>query len=295
MQWLRSNTRNTRRLVFVAVSLTIVLYLGGRVGWFEPASARAEATSDRTAVSATEAGPEGTIPIGNLWGILKGGGPLMIPIGLCSLVLLAVLFERITALRRDRIVPMAFVTRFLRQIRRGDLDAKTAIELCDENKSPVAQVFAGAIRKWGRPGVEVEQGILDTGERVVQNMRKHLRIISGVATVAPLLGLLGTVVGMIRAFNDVATADALGRPELLAGGISQALLTTAAGLCVAIPALIAHMALVGHVDRLTIEIDRHGQELADIISSDPMAGTQRSHGAHGTPSPKSQARQKQSA
>jgi len=95
-------------------------------------------------------------------------------------------------------------------------------------------------------------------------------VINGVATVSPLLGLLGTVVGMIDAFNNIATADALGRPEMLAGGISQALLTTAFGLSVAIPALIFYLFFVSRVDQLIIEIDSIGQEVVNTISAEEL-------------------------
>src|SRR5690606_26617011 len=134
-------------------------------------------------------------------------------------------------------IPRPFVKRFIQQLRENQLDKAQALELCEQNDSPVARVFAAAVQKWGRPSVEVEQAIIDSGERVTNGLRKYLRMFNGIATVSPLLGLLGTVVGMIQAFNAIATSDAMGRPELLAGGISQALLTTAAGLTVAIPAL----------------------------------------------------------
>ena len=118
--------------------------------------------------------------------------------------------------------------------------------------------------------MEVEQAIIDTGERVTNDLRRYLRLFNGVSTISPLLGLLGTVLGMISAFNAIATADAMGRPELLAAGISQALLTTAAGLTVAIPALIAYLFFVSRVDRLIIDIDAAGQQLVDLISADAM-------------------------
>ena len=118
--------------------------------------------------------------------------------------------------------------------------------------------------------MEVEQAIIDAGERANNGLRRYLRILNGVATVSPLLGLLGTVVGMIRAFNAIATSDAMGRPELLASGISQALLTTAAGLSVAIPALICYMFFVSRVDRLIIDIDALGQELVQMISAEEL-------------------------
>jgi biopolymer transport protein ExbB len=183
---------------------------------------------------------------------------------------LAVIFERIIGLRRGRVIPKPFVTRFMQQIREGQLDREQAFDLCTENGSPVADVLAGAVRKWGRPAVEVEQAVIDAGERTTNGLRRYLRVFNGIATVTPLLGLLGTVVGMIRAFNAIATADAMGRPELLATGISQALLTTAAGLTVAIPALILYMYFVSRVDRLIIDIDALGQELVNLISAEEL-------------------------
>jgi biopolymer transport protein ExbB len=211
---------------------------------------------------------EGPIPTRNLWSILGEGGPLMIPIAMCSLVLVAVVFERMIMLRRGRVIPRPFTQRFLEQLRLRELSPPQALELCLQEGSPVAKVFAGAIRKWGRPTVEVEQGYLDAGERVAAELRRNLRVLNGVATVSPLLGLLGTVLGMIQAFNVVATTDALGRPELLAKGISQALLTTAAGLSVAIPALLAYLYFGGRVDRLLADIDALAQEVVQNISGD---------------------------
>ncbi|HYW80940.1 MAG TPA: MotA/TolQ/ExbB proton channel family protein [Thermoguttaceae bacterium] len=209
-----------------------------------------------------------TIPTEDLWSIIRDGGPLMIPIGICSLILVAFVFERAISLRLSRVIPGPFVKRFLKQLREGELDREKAIQLCYDNGSPVAEVFSGAVRKWGRPAVEVEQAIIDAGERATNGLRRYLRVINGVATVTPLLGLLGTVVGMIRAFNNIATADALGRPELLAKGISEALLTTAAGLTVAIPALIFYLFFVSRVDRLIIGIDALGQEIVHVIAAE---------------------------
>lgn len=210
----------------------------------------------------------GSIPTTNLWEIIRSGGYLMIPIGVCSFILVAFVLERAISLRRGRVIPRPFVKRFLKQLREGELNRERALSLCCDNGSPVAEVFAGAARKWGRPAVEVEQAIIDSGERVTNGLRRYLRVINGVATVSPLLGLLGTVVGMIRAFNRIATAEALGRPELLAEGISEALLTTAAGLCVAIPALIFYLFFVSRVDRLIIDIDAMGQEMVSVIAAE---------------------------
>jgi biopolymer transport protein ExbB len=202
---------------------------------------------------------------------MQDGGVLMYPILLCSIISLVFVFERAISLRRGRVIPDPFVRRFLHQLREGQLDREQALQLCEENKSPVAMVFASAVRKWGRPSVEVEQALIDGGERVTNDLRRYLRVFNGVSTVSPLLGLLGTVFGMIAAFNAIATSKALGRPELLASGISEALLTTAFGLAVAIPALIFYWLFVSLVDRRIIEIDALGQELVRLISADGMA------------------------
>lgn len=222
-----------------------------------------------TAPAWADAGP---IPTRNLWNIMADGGPLMFPIVGCSLLLGALTLERTIALRRSRILPKPFVSRFLQQLAEGELDREQALALCAENGSPVACVFAGAVRKWGRPGVELEQAIIDAGERVTNDLRRYLRAFQGIATISPLLGFLGTVFGMIAAFNAVATSDALGRTELLAGGISQAMLTTAAGLVVAIPAQVLHWYFVSRVDRLIIDIDARAEEIVQTISAEELEG-----------------------
>ena len=213
----------------------------------------------------------GKIPTKNLLDVMYDGGPLMYPIGICSFVLFVFVFERFIALRRGRVIPRPFVKRILEQLKEGQLDREKALQLCDENRSPVAVVFAAAVKKWGRTSVEVEQAILDAGERITNQLRRHLRLFSGISQVSPLLGLLGTVVGMISAFNAISSSDAMGQRELLAGGIAQALLTTAAGMIVAIPALMAYLFFVSRVDGLITEIDSHGQQLVELISADGLA------------------------
>ena len=223
--------------------------------------------ADNAAPAAAEQAT-GTIPTKNLLEALREGGLLMIPIAACSFVLCVFVFERAISLRRGRVIPAPFVKRFIEQLEDEQLDREEALECCEQNGSCVAEVFAAAVRKWGRPSVEVEQAIIDAGERITHTLRRYLRLLNGVSTISPLLGLLGTVLGMISAFNAIATADAMGRPELLASGISQALLTTAAGMTVAIPALIAYLFFTSRVDRLIIEIDALGQRVVEQIASD---------------------------
>jgi len=230
------------------------------------------ASPDEDPAAVAPVAAENPIPTRSLWDMIVAGGPLVIPILVCSFVLLIFVFERTVSLRKGRVIPRPFVKRFLQQLREGQLDRDKALELCEENSSEVAKVFAAAVRKWGRPAVEVEQAIIDAGERASQQLNRYLRVINGVATVSPLVGLLGTVWGMMEAFNAIATSDAMGRPELLAAGISQALVTTAAGLFVAIPALILYMFFVGRVDRLIMDIDALGQEVTAAISAEATPG-----------------------
>ena len=252
-----------RRLTRFAIALVLA------VATAAPAAAQPEpAPGDDQTIAEQASDASSTIPTNSLIQILDDGGVLMYPILLCSIISMVFLFERTISLRRGRVIPDPFVKRFLHQLREGQLDREQALALCEENGSPVAQVFAGAVRKWGRPGVEVEQALIDAGERVTNELRRYLRVFNGVSTVSPLLGLLGTVTGMIAAFNAIATSKALGRPELLASGISEALLTTAFGLAVAIPALIFYWLFVSIVDRRIMEIDSLGQELVRLISAE---------------------------
>jgi len=196
----------------------------------------------------------------------------ILPFVISSIIALWFGIERVVILRRARVIPRPFVERFLQHLDQGTLDPESALSLCEQNGSPVASVFAHGVRKWGKPSVEVEQAIIDGGERQVSQLRKHLRVLNGVATVTPLLGLLGTVVGMIQAFNDIATAGAMGHPEQLAVGIAIALLTTAFGLAIAIPALIMYMYLAGRVDILVSEMDFLAQNVVHLISAEAVTG-----------------------
>jgi len=202
--------------------------------------------------------------------VLRNGGPLMIPIIFCSFVLVVFTFERLISLRKGRIIPMPFASKFVEQIGNGTLDKKEAIEICEQDGSSIANVFRAAVEKWGKSSVEVEQAVLDEGERQNHHLRRYLRLINGIATVCPLLGLLGTVLGMIHAFDAISTVDStLVDPKvLIATGISQALLTTAAGMTVAIPALIAYMFFSSQVDRRVMEIDSLAMQIVRKICAE---------------------------
>ncbi|MSR59842.1 MAG: MotA/TolQ/ExbB proton channel family protein [Planctomycetaceae bacterium] len=217
----------------------------------------------------------------------EAGGILMYPIAACSIVMLGFGIERMVVLRRRRVIPRDFVQRFLAHLERGELDRPAALQLCEDNGSPTAEVFAHGVRKWGKPSVEVEQAIIDGGERQVGQLRKHLRILNAVATVSPLLGLLGTVFGMIKCFNDIANSSAMGKAEQLAGGIGEALITTAGGLTVAIPALLLYMFFAGRIDSLVMEMDELAQKVVNLISAEGLAAQTAGLPRIAAPRPKS--------
>lgn len=222
------------------------------------------------ATPATASSDAPKIPMTNLFAAIRQGGVMMIPIIGCSFGLMVFVFERLLFLRRARVIPRSFVRGVIEQLEQQQLEKDEAIALCEENGSPTAELFQAALKRYGRPAVEIEQSVLDNGERVCNSLRSYLRLFSAISNITPLLGLLGTVLGMIEAFNSIAQTGAMGRPELLAGGIGQALLTTAAGLFVAIPAYIAYAYFVGRADKLIIEMDGQVQRVIELISAEGL-------------------------
>lgn len=229
------------------------------------------------AAATTEAGQEaGGVEHKSLFGMIRDGGVLMIPLIVCSFVTLVFAFERAISLRRGRVIPSPFVKRFMHELREGKLDRDEALELCQESNSPISDVFVAAVRKWGRPSVEIEQSVLDAEERAAFGLRRYVRLFNAVATLGPLLGLLGTVLGMISIFNEINQSDAMGNSKMLAGGISEAMITTATGLFVAIPAMCFYMFFGSRVERLSADIDDHCQELINMISAEALQEDRKS-------------------
>jgi biopolymer transport protein ExbB len=199
------------------------------------------------------------------------GVPFILAFGICSVITVWFSIERLVVLRRGRVIPRPFVERFLQNLEQGNLDQEEALRLCDENGSPIAQIFAHGVRKWGKSSVEVEQAIIDGGERQVSQLRAHLRVLNAVSTITPLIGLLGTVIGMIQCFNDIAASQGMGKADQLAGGIGIALLATAAGLAVAIPSLTMYQFLSGRLDSLTVDLDLLSQNVVHLVSAEALS------------------------
>lgn len=258
-------------------SLLVLLVMAVSTIWTQARGQDSVNESDNSTPRAKAGGKEdqiGRIPVEPLevWEKL---GVFRYPLGVCSIIVVWFTIERLVILRYGRVIPRHFVKRFFEHLQEGNLDPKSAIKLCEENGSPIALILANGVRKWGKSSVEVEQAIIDGGERQVSQLRKHIRVLNGAATISPLLGLLGTVVGMIKSFNDIGQMNAMGKSEKLATGIGLSLLTTAAGLAVAIPALVMYMYFTSRVDALVIDMDGKAQELVDYISAEALAEQSR--------------------
>lgn len=197
-----------------------------------------------------------SVRVESIWDFLVKGGPVMIPIGACSLIALAVVIERSWLLRRQFVIPAAFVAGIDERLRDPASGRERGLQFCKEHDSPIARIFAPAIRNLGEPIERMEKRIEEAGAREVLKLRKHLRLLSLIASISTLLGLLGTILGLINAFETVAASgEALGKTELLAKGIYEAMITTAGGLFVAIPVLLAVHWLSTRIDGLVLEMD----------------------------------------
>jgi len=186
-------------------------------------------------VSANDALSATSASLQSVWDMMTKGGPVMIPIGICSLIALAVVVERTISLRRKNIIPPRFLDGLSDVLKDRIADRDDAIAYCRESGSPIAAIVSAGVKKLGEPIERLEKYIEEAGQREVLKLGKNLRILSVISMIAPLLGLLGTIFGMIDAFQTVAVSgEALGKTELLAKGIYQAMITTAAGLSLAI-------------------------------------------------------------
>jgi len=193
---------------------------------------------------------------------LVSGGPVMVPIGLASVVAMAALIERVSALRYPRVVPYGFaveITELLNQDRYPD-----ALTLCRKSDSAVARVVEVALLARGHTRAEIKERLEEIGRREAAELERYSQVLGTIASVAPLLGLLGTVWGMILTF-DVIQEEGLGGVANLAGGISQALITTMAGLSVGIPTLIAYKWVLSRADELVLELEEVSLSVLDKL------------------------------
>lgn len=202
-------------------------------------------------------------PMDSLFGIIRAGGIIMIPIGLCSVAALAYLVERLIRMNRKRIGSEDFSRRVIGAVEDGG--AQKGIELCETEPSHLATVLRAGLVESRHSFLHMEKAGEDAGAKEVRHLMNGLRPFLVISTIAPLLGLLGTVWGMILAFMQIAYAGALGQAEQLADGIAQALITTAAGLIVAIPTQVVYYYFRGRVDRFVLLTERTYSTLAEKV------------------------------
>lgn len=197
-----------------------------------------------------------------MWEIIRAGGGFMWPIVLCSITAVAIILERLWALQSSRVIPRDLGRKVWNWIESDQLNDKFIAAL--EQNSPLGKLLAIGLANRNKPRALMVERLEDGGRHVVHELERFLNTLGTIAAVAPLLGLLGTVAGIIHAFNAI-TASGLGDPRVLSGGIGEALITTAAGLSVAIPSLIAYRYLRGKVERLVIQMEKEAMKLVDAL------------------------------
>src|SRR5688572_21455974 len=211
--------------------------------------------------------PDGVARLDSIYDMLVAGGPVMVPLALCSVIALMYGIERLLRLRASVLGTSGLEDELLAAVRAGG--TRRGIELCELRPSPAARVMRTALVRWPAPFAEREKLVEEAALREVRALSGNLRPLHYIAMLAPLLGFLGTVYGMIVAFTTVALHSAVGKPELLAAGISQALITTAAGLTIAIPAQVAYYWLKSRVERFARAVEAMYAKLGEVLMSPP--------------------------
>jgi len=197
--------------------------------------------------------------------LVKAGGWLMLPIIACSVVAFAIIVERLWALRRNRVMPRNLVAQVWQTYKRGQLTGANMKIL--RESSPLGKMLAAGLVNRNHSREVMKEAIEEVGRQVVHSLERYLNTLGTIASITPLLGLLGTVIGMIKVFTAIMT-HGVGDPAVLAGGISEALITTAAGLSVAIPSLMFHRYFNGMVDRLVVGMEEEALKMVEVMQGE---------------------------
>ena len=201
--------------------------------------------------------------------LLMAGGWLMLPIGLCSILMLAICIERTYTLNPSKIAPPHLLAAVWKQLKKGEFDEGKLRTL--RQSSPLGLILASGLANASHGREVMKESIQEAAGHVVHDLQRYLNTLGTVAAVTPLLGLLGTVFGMIAVFAEIMV-QGTGNASALAGGISQALITTAAGLTIAIPALVMHRYFVGKIDAIVVELEQETIKLVDALHSEEGEG-----------------------
>jgi biopolymer transport protein ExbB len=193
------------------------------------------------------------------------GGPVMVPLLLCSVISLSIIVERCLSLRRHRILKYDVLQRIEELLR--DRKIPEASTICKRYPSSMTRILLAAILNHDKSRQEIKEIIEDAGRQEVPVLERYLTVLGTIASISVLLGLLGTVMGMIRTFNAIA-ALGYGHPEALASGISEALVATATGLTIGIPTLVMYNVFTSKVDSLVIEMEKNSLRMLSILKRD---------------------------
>ncbi len=196
--------------------------------------------------------------------LLAAGGWIMPLLVICSVLALTISIERWIALNSANIAPPHLLATVWRQLKAGELDVQRLKQL--RQGSALGAILAAGLANRSQGRDVMKESIQEAAGHVVHDLEKYLNTLGTVAAVAPLLGLLGTVVGMIRVFTEI-TIQGTGNANALAGGISEALITTATGLAVAIPALVMHRYFTGKIDAIVVGLEQETIKLVDALHS----------------------------
>jgi len=203
----------------------------------------------------------------NAWSLIKSGGPIMVPIILCSVFALGIVIEKLLYFGSITTNVMRLKRQVFDRIKSNRI--KESIELCDASRSPVAKILKAGILKFGAPREEIKECMEDISLFEIPKLESRLSALATIAHISPLLGLLGTVTGMTASFHTIQVRAASLNPVTpgdLAGGIGEALLTTVAGLMVAIPTFVAYNYFVHRTNHFVLEMERGATELVNFIS-----------------------------
>lgn len=210
-------------------------------------------------------GQDGETTVQTLWDFLSSGAPVMIPIAICSMLALALSFERWRGVRRSRVLSSK-IDEIEAAMNKGDFDA--AIQACEADESSMARILRAGLRRRGHAIAAVETAMEDQAAKELEKLRSNIRALQVIASVAPLLGLLGTVLGIQEAFHRVVKTK-MGEPEMLASGIEVALVTTIAGLCVAIPTMLVAAHFSNKSRRLMLSCDERLAPWVERLAATP--------------------------
>ncbi|TET82217.1 MAG: MotA/TolQ/ExbB proton channel family protein [Desulfobacteraceae bacterium] len=199
-----------------------------------------------------------------MFDLIVKGGIFMYPIIFCSIVALAIFLERLWVLRRKNIIPQDFVNNVEGLLKKQKISE--AVFLCQNDISSIAKIFLAGLRSTQKGMWLVKEAIEERGSREATILEKNVDILSTIANLTPLLGLLGTVSGMIKTFNAISV-QGIGNPAPLAGGIAEALITTATGLCIAIPTLVCYRFLKDKASNLIFEMEENSIRLVDLMDN----------------------------